>query len=184
MITTYIPYTADGNLGREYNDLVTAAPTPWILFIDHDVLLLNPHWYRVCTKAIEQHPDAGMFTCYTNRIGGPHQQIESAPAGDDVMQHKAFARALFAKNQYTCSIIAGKVCSGMLLLIRKEAHAAVGGFPGKGLFGEDWGFGKRLNADGFVVYRMNGLYVYHIRDRTDGSWIAGEKTSKERWCKK
>jgi hypothetical protein len=26
---------------------------------------------------------------------------------------------------------------------------------------------------------MDGLYVYHVRDRDEGSWLPGEDTSKE-----
>lgn len=181
-IQVRIPYATDGNLGAEYNRIVAASAEPWILFLDHDVLLLNPHWHLICQRAIADHPAAGLFTCLTNRIGGPKQQARGCPPGDDILLHRRFAKELFSSRGFSCTRIPGKNCSGMLLLVSKAAHAAAGGFPGKGLFGEDWGFGRRLDDKGIDVMRMDGLYVYHVKDRTDGSWIQGQKTSKEIWA--
>lgn len=179
-IDTRIAFSPDGNLGAEYNRIIEESNHEWILFIDHDVLLLNPHWYLLCTKAIEQHPETGLFTCYTNNIGGPDQKAHGCPGKEaNIMEHRLHAKQLFETNQFNCSVIDGNKCSGMFLLINKSAWKAVGGFNKKGLFKLDWDFGRAVQNKNYKVMRIDGLYVYHIRDRALGSWIEGIKTSKE-----
>lgn len=179
-IDVRIAYEPGAKLGQDYNRIFRETAHDWVLLVDHDVLILNPHWYLLCQKAIEQHPTAGLFTCYTNNIGGPDQKAPNPPVKDaSILAHRDYAHALFDQHGYSCAPIDGAKCSGMLMLISKAAWSKVGGFPGKGMFREDWTFGRKLKAARIPVMRMNGLYVYHLRDRSVGTWIPGELTSKE-----
>lgn len=179
-IDVRIAYEPGGQLGADYNRIFRETQHGWVLLLDHDVLLLNPHWYTIAQECIRANPRAGIFTCWTNKIGNPAQRWESAEAcGDSLVAHRHLARSIFSDNGYKSTVIDGSKCSGMLLLIRAEAWRRVGGFPGVGMFREDWIFGRKVQAAGFEVRRMDGLYVYHVRDRSEGTWIPGVDTSKE-----
>lgn len=176
-IDVRIPFEPGGRLGEDYNRVMEETKHDWVLFLDHDVFLCNPHWYHLCQFSIQSQPKAGMFSCWTNNLGDTPQRHPDAPVTHCLIEHKKFARVIWDQYQYSLTGI-GK-CSGMLMLISKKAWGAVGCFPAQGLFKEDWTFTKRLVKGGFQVFRIDGLYVYHMRDRDDGSWIDGHKTSKE-----
>lgn len=176
-IDVRVPYEPGGQLGRDYNRIMEETNYQWVLFLDHDIFLCNPHWYHICQKAIETHPKAGMFSCWTNNLGNTPQRHPQAPVSDCLDAHRHFARYLWNTHQYNNTSI--DKCSGMLMLVNKVAWGRAGGFPAEGLFKEDWTFTKRLLKAGFLVFRIDGLYVYHMRDRKSGSWIEGHKTSKE-----
>jgi GT2 family glycosyltransferase len=178
-IDVRIAYEPGGQLGADYNRIFNETPHEWVLLLDHDVLLLNPHWYTIAQECIRQNPRAGIFTCWTNNIGNPAQRFGAADEGDSVGAHRRVARAVFEGFGTQTTVIDGAKCSGMLLLIRKAAWVKVGGFPGVGMFREDWTFGRKVQGAGFEVRRMDGLYVYHVRDRSEGTWIPGVDTSKE-----
>lgn len=172
-----IPYRPGAQLGAEYNSIMEETNCDWVLFLDHDVFLCNPHWYLMCSKAIEADPDAGLFTCWTNNIGNTMQKDHGAPQSDDICVHIAHARMMFDKYKYSITRI--DKASGMFFLINKAKWEKVGGFPGVAIFSEDWKFTKKMTKMGISLYRIDGLYVYHRRDRTIGSWIPTEKTTKE-----
>jgi len=176
-IDVRIPFEPGGKLGEDYNRIMNESKHDWVLFLDHDLFLLNPHWYLMCQKAISSNPGAGMFSCWTNNLGKTMQRDETAPQTDSLIDHINHAKKIFQKFGYGCTEI--DKASGMFLLISKVAWERVLGFPGLGLFKEDWDFSRRLKNYKFKIFRIDGLYVYHLRDRSRGSWIEGEKTSKE-----
>ena len=177
-IDVRIPFRPGAQLGAEYNYIMHETKCDWVLFLDHDIFLCNPHWYLLCQKAIQQYgKQTGMFSCWTNNLGRTMQRDETAPQGHDLQQHIEHARKVFDQHQFSCTTI--DKCSGMLLMINREAWYNVGGFPGVGIFKEDWDFSRRLIFANYKLMRIDGLYVYHLRDRTRGSWIEGVDTTKE-----
>jgi len=178
-IDVRIAFEPGGKLGEDYNRIFHETPHKWVLLLDHDVLLLNPHWYAIMQAAILENPRAGIFTCWTNNIGNPDQRWGQPIEGDSFAAHRALARGVFEGFGNQSTVIEGAKCSGMLLLIRKAAWSKAGGFPGVGMFREDWIFGRKVQQAGFEVRRLDGLYVYHVRDRSEGTWIPGVDTSKE-----
>jgi len=176
-IDVRIPYEPGAKLGEEYNRIMAETAYDWVLFLDHDIYLCNPHWYLLCQKAITQDPNAGLFTCWTNKIGNTMQKDLTCPSSTDIIDHTLHARNIFDKYQYSITRI--DKASGMFLLINKDKWKKVGGFPGLGIFQEDWKFTKKMNKMGISLYRIDGLYVFHRRDRKTGSWIKDEKTTKE-----
>lgn len=172
-----IPFIPGAKLGMAYNQIMSETKCEWVLFLDHDVFLCNPHWYHLCERAIEQFPETGLFTCWTNHIGKTGQKNTDAPKSDSIGEHRAFARQIFEK--YNEAVTEIDKASGMFLLINRSAWSKVGGFPGVEIFKEDWIFSRRLIKAGLKIRRIDGLYVYHLRDRDEGSWIEGVKTTKE-----
>jgi len=170
-----IPYAEDGNLGAEYNRIMAGARSAVVVLLDHDVLLVNPHWHHILARIFEDNPAAGMVTCYTNNIGTRTQRAPGAPEGHDLAQHRAFARTLWDRNQYATTPLT--VCSGMLMALRRECWDEVGAFR-DGFFAVDTDYSRRVAASRWQMLRADGLYVYHVRERKDGAWIAGQKTSK------
>ena len=174
MIKTIIPYAEDGNLGAEYNRIMEQAEDI-VLLLDHDVLLLNPHWYHILSTIFAQNPKAGMVTCYTNNIGTATQRHPFAPDNHDIVKHRRFASELFEAGGYTTTKLG--VCSGMVMALRKACFDDVGLFI-DGFFKVDTDYSRRVAASQWQMLRANGLYVYHIRERKDGPWIDGQKTSR------
>ena len=175
-LDTRIPYAEDGNLGAEYNRIMAETSAAIVVLLDHDVLLLNPHWHHILSRIFANNPKAGMVTCWASNIGTKHQRPSSRPSVSEIDQHRLYARAVWDRHQYTTTQIPS--CSGMLMALRRDCWRTVGPFK-SGFFAVDTDYSRRVAASKWQMLRANGLYVYHIRDRTDGSWIAGQKTSKE-----
>jgi len=174
VFSTHIPYDIDGDLGSEYNRIMYQNGD-WTLFVDHDIFLCHPHWHSMLSEIIRMRPNAGLVTCYTNRIGKTQQKHPNAPQNDDIVAHRKFAKELFEMNHYRVMPISR--ASGMLMLVNKKAWEKVGGFE-PGFFGVDWGYSKKLQKAGYEILLATGLYVYHLYNRTEGPWIEGEKVSK------
>lgn len=176
-IDVRIPYEPGGRLGWDYNRIMEETPHDWVLFLDHDVLLaLNPHWYYLCQQTIKHHR-FGLATCWTNVNHRGTGQYWELPEGNyTIADHQEIARGIF--NEYGESVTEIDKASGFFMLVNKYAWSKVGGFPGKGMFREDWTFCKRLRSKQWPILRMDGLYVYHMRKRID-SWIPGEIITKD-----
>ena len=170
-----IPYAEDANLGAEYNRIMAESSADVVVLLDHDVLLVNPHWHYVLQTIFTNNPKAGLVTCWTNNIGTKSQRQNKAPAGHDVQAHRNFARRLL--DGHGCGATPLPSCSGMLMALRVSCWRDVGPFV-NGFFGVDTNYSRRVASSGWQLLRADGLYVYHVRERKDGPWIAGQKTSK------
>jgi GT2 family glycosyltransferase len=182
-INVCIPFDPEANLGREYNRLMEQSRREWVLFLDHDVLMLNPHWHHLCQEAIRKYPEAGIFTAFTGNHGSGVQRLKWSPeVRVSVLEHKRAALQLWRKKAYSVTDISEHPISGFFLLTSKGAWTKAGGFSRDGLFGVDRNYQRRVTGAGLRVYRIDGIYALHIRDRIEGSWIDGLKTSKELWA--
>jgi len=178
-IDVRIPFEPGGKLGQDYNRIMNETSHDWVLFVDHDVLLAtNLHWYYICQQAIQNYSDAALFICYTNNIGCKYQKHKEAPKTSNLNKHRIFAKSLFLKNQYNCKKIEvfaqtgkKKYLSGFFLLLSKMAWEMIGGFVGAGMYKEDNYLHKRLDEYRLPIYLIEGLYCYHLRDRSGDSWI-------------
>lgn len=176
-IDTRVPYATDTNLGAWYNRALATSAADWVLFADHDVYLAtNPHWHHVLSGVIERNPDAGLITCWTNRIGRKLQRHRSAPKSDDLREHRAFARRMWEGNAYGVTPIPS--CSGMLMCVRRQAWEEAGPCI-DGFFHVDSDLSRKIAASRWQLLRADGLYVYHLYNRSEPSWIAGERVSME-----
>lgn len=178
-IDVRIPHEPHGRLGQDCNRILSESVHDWILFLDADIFLTcNRNWYFLCQTAINQHPEAGAFTCFTNKIYCADQRHKDAPKGRDLDAHKKFAKRVFDERSTTVSEIDLDI-GGYFMLVNKTAALSVGGFPGLGQFDEDTALSQRLRAGGHKIYRINGLYVFHDQDKKQGSWIDEDVTAKE-----
>lgn len=185
-INIVIPYEPDANLGGEYNRIMEESCHDWVLFLDHDVLILNPHWYHLCQEAIRKYPEAGLFTAFGSAGGGGFQRIKGSPErGQSILVHRQFAKNLWKRFKYSLTLndpnVPKQWTMGFFMLTSKTAWKKAGGFSGNGLFAQDTRYYKRIIAAGLKCYRIDGIYCYHLLERIDGTWIPGLKTSKELW---
>jgi len=193
-INIHIPYKP-GNLGKAYNELMDKASyDEWVLFVDHDVMLLRQNWYDICVAAIEKYgKEAGWITCLTNDIYCADQLRTDAPQSNDIMIHAQFGDQLYQKNgSLAFDVDQGPVnpneplkhvFSGFFILTHKEAWEKVGkfeeedrvvdhvykGYPlrfrcNKFLGVDNDYFLKLVNA-GYKPKILQGVYAYHLRSK-------------------
>jgi len=166
-IPLIIPFSPNGRIGEAYNNALSNLVEGWVLFIDHDVLLVNPYWWDICNAAINHVGlDAGWITCYTNRIGCKFQKAPNVNTQtDDIKYHRQFALDLFKKNRGKIRDLTnakGGRFSGMFILTHKQAWIDAGGFKENiGFFNVDCRYFTSLKNAGYKLFLMEDLYVYH-----------------------
>lgn len=182
-IETHIAFSTDLNIGAEYNRLISNSQSDWILLLDHDVLMVNPEWHYICQQAIQQYPDAALFTCYCNAYtkhnGNVNQRYDAPGLNDSVLDHRRFAKKIFTENQFKCNPFSGNSI-GFFMLISKEKWRKAGGFRPNGIFGVDFNYINRLRKNKFQTYLIEGLYTLHLHYRDD-AWISNKRSTKELW---
>jgi len=164
-IEVVIPYSLDGNLGAEYNRIMENIKD-WVLFLDHDILILNKHWYRACVDAINRHGHkAGWISCMTNRIYCPDQKCGVDVNNDNICFHIDVANGLWSKhNNKTYPPNSGVPFSGFFILTHKKAWEDAGGFT-DGFLGVDNDYYNKITGKGYETYIMPGIYSYHIYNK-------------------
>lgn len=163
-IDTKIVYEPGKKLALAYNRAMASTAAEWVLFLDQDLFICNPHWYAMCLSAIDQvGHEAGWITCVCNRIGAPQQRCRPDPDTDDVMDHIAFARRLYEQFGHTTKPCPGSL-SGFFILTSKTAWRAAGGFNERrpGMLGVDNDYSRSVRRAGFGLFLMPGLYFYHL----------------------
>ena len=162
MIHILKPYSIEKNLGKAYNEAMSLLPDGhWGCLMDYDTMFLTPDCGVILHEYAKLLPDAGLLTCYTNRIHPKADQQLFAGVSEnyDVSVHSKIAK-LVKDNLYQYTELKKEV-SGFLMLISKDTWNEV-------KFRED---GKCLGVDneycwalfdrGKKIYRMDGLYVWH-----------------------
>ena len=157
-----IPYRPGKQLGECMNDYMQHVED-WVLFLDHDVFLLNPHWYDMCINIIKEVGyKAGWISCKTNRIGCHWQRQEGIDNNNNDMGyhlHKAkeiydaFGNELFEPANYG-------PFSGFFILTHKAAWLDAGKFNKGWLV--DNPYSDAIQSAGYKRYIMKGLYCYHL----------------------
>ena len=175
-IDVRIPYLPGKALGQAYNKIMETVED-WVLFLDQDVYLVNPHWYDICAAAIEKVGyKAGIISCYTNRIGCFYQKTGN-PHCEDMRKHTTRARELYQANKGNLLDVTeqNSSTSGFFMLTHKKAWEDAGGFPLKFL-GADSQYSGALKRAGYKIYLLSDLYVYHgyQRNHLNGNFDAGD----------
>jgi len=165
-IDTRIVYEPGRKLAYAYNRAMEDTSAEWVLFIDHDVYLCcNPYWYTMSLDAVRkvQGEKVGWITAKTNRIGCKAQLHAVGEDSDDLNHHIAIAQQVYKQKGDALHRVNGGNFSGFFILTNKTAWKAVGGFRhmDKGLSAIDVDYCRRLRREGFSLYVMSGLYMYH-----------------------
>lgn len=173
MIRVRTPFALDKNLAKAYNSEFENCPEgDWLCFIDHDVAFLTPDAIAIMYAYIEKFHDAGLFTCFTNRIHqlATDQLFLGTPSNDFDIKNWAYRAKVQSMNQTTVTEIK-KPISGFLMLISKNVwHRIKFKETGKAL-GVDNQFSADVLMSGKKIYRMDRIIVWHsyrmdnIRDK-------------------
>ena len=167
-IDTKIAYEPKRKLAEAYNRAMEATTAEWVLFLDQDVTILNPHWYEMCLHAIRTlGTQAGWITAVCNRIGSKVQKAYLEEDTNDIIQHIKKAEAVYRCHGRSVIKIKRGNFSGFFILTNKKAWEACGKFQdvGLGMSGIDVDYCKRLRRTGYDTYLMPGLYFFHLWKR-------------------
>jgi GT2 family glycosyltransferase len=130
----------------------------WVCLKDHDTLFLLPDTIRHISRYTELYPNAGILTCYTNRLANGEQLL--GLRCDEIDAIKYHIRLAKQREQalYDTTLLL-KPISGFLMVIRKSIWDRVK-FD-DGCLGVDNKYHLKIVAAGLYVLRMNGIYVWH-----------------------
>lgn len=163
------PFALDKNLGAAYNfcmDKMIPHNDDYAAFSDGDTMFLGDNYGKQIYDIVAAHPEAGMFTCLTNRVGHPGQCYNGVISENpDIIHHKRIALSLQLK--YKIKVIKIKTpISGILMIIQKKVWLK---YKFKnGLLGVDNNISGRLQGAGYPVYLMRGVYMFHYYRLIEG----------------
>jgi len=167
-IDVKIPYDVEGGLATAYNRALSEGISEWVLFLDHDIFLCNPLWYKMSLAAVkylsENDPKAACIGC-TTMVKLPARDIKRGiRVNDSIEFHINRAKQEYAK--YGTELARrNKYVTGFFLLVNRKIASEIGFTqPVLGDINKiDVDFGTRVLAAGYHNYKMPGLYVYHRR---------------------
>jgi len=174
MIHIMKPFRTDKNLGLAYNTALALIPNgDWAVLCDLDTCFLTPDAGSILNEYALRFPDAGLFTCITNRV---HPlAVEQLYAGRvsenfDMKHHREIAENQ-KRHLYNATPINHPI-SGYLMMIKKEVWNEIKFVEGHGCLGVDNFFSAAILAMGLKILRMDGLYIWHsyrmnnVRDKS------------------
>jgi GT2 family glycosyltransferase len=158
------PYSIEKNLGGAYNQAMRLIPeNDWACFIDYDVLFLTPDCGFILHEYAKLLPDAGLLTCYTNRIHpkADQQLLNGVSENFDVKHHHDIA--VNQKWQLFKHTELKREVSGFLMLISKKTWNEVKFNESENIcLSIDNKYCWALFEKCKKIYRMEGLYVFHL----------------------
>jgi GT2 family glycosyltransferase len=169
-IWCFVPYTNEKNLGKAYNEYCELVPNDddWIVIKDGDVMFLTPDFFELITEHISEHPDTGIFTCLTNRIGTLSQLYEGKISEiRDIGYHREIAMSI--RNNKTTTLTNYPV-SSLVMCFKKNTWKDVGKFrEDKKFLGVDYDFSHKILNNGLDIRIMNNIYVFHYYRLLEGA---------------
>lgn len=160
-VITTIAYDQNKDLGKAYNEVMAAAPEDaWVCFLDHDAYFTSNRWITLIEKAVAARPNAGMFTVVTNRIANSQQILKGVDRNNHEFDYHNGLGSRRALRGGIVDVTRGNLISGVVMCISKRAWRAAGGFH-SGFLGVDNKMHQQLRKQGFGVYLISGVYVYH-----------------------
>lgn len=157
------PFDLDKNLGVAYNEEFARCPDDdWLCVIDYDVMFLSPNSIPIMYQYINLFPDAGMFTCRTNRIHSLQncQLVEDVPSENDSIRYWIEQAKEREKRVPETSIITMPI-SGFLMLVSKKVWIHNKIFVSGKCLGVDNEFSAKILRSGKKILCMEGLLVWH-----------------------
>jgi GT2 family glycosyltransferase len=166
----FTPYSLEKNLGKAYNDYMKLVPSSddWVALVDADIMFLRPDFGHQIAEIVSKYPDAGMFTCYTNRVGNARQRYPGMWNVADMLKHRKVATDLQKNRRCNIQEILPPI-SGHLMVFRKSTWEMSGGFTeDKKILGVDNNFSNRVHSMGKKIYIMCGVYMLHYYRMAEG----------------
>lgn len=181
-----IPYALDKNLGAEYNRYMNLLPNDddWMVINDGDTMFLTFSWGHAIAEVIKKLPDAGIITCYTNRIAKNKVQRYGEDS-TDIIIHRAIAKRLDKDFRGSYKKINQRV-SGFFMAIKKKTWKEVGKFPEipNKILDIDGLFSSKILRAGKGIYVMRGMYKLHYYRMAEGAKYKDHLRNAEKIAKK
>lgn len=164
------PYRVDKNLAKAYNDAMQRiGEDDWNCFHDIDVTFLTPDSGAILEEYARRFSDAGIFTCYTNRVSSlsiPQLLGGKVSENRDILHHIELAEKQKSR-LYNVTTIDQDI-SGMVMMISKKMWNQFQFEENRKCLLVDTYYGRRLRNAGKMILRMDGLYVFHIYRMLNG----------------
>lgn len=169
------PYSIEKKLGVAYNEEMSRLPEDdWACLMDYDTMFLTPDCGYILHEYAKLLPDAGLLTCYTNRIHpkADQQLLHGVSDNFDAKFHAQLAynqkRELFKFTELKREV------SGFLMMVSKKTWNEIKFDEFHNCLAVDNEYCWALFNAGKKIYRMDGLYVFHLyrpNDITDKSHL-------------
>jgi hypothetical protein len=170
MIYYFSPYSIEKNIGKSYNEYCRLVPneTHWICLIDADTMFLTYNYGHQIQELIDKYPDAGLFTCLTNRVNNLEQCYNHVISEEtNILEHKKIAE--FQQQNYYLSVKQlTRVISGHFMLFQKKTWLEAGGFCEQGMLRVDNKFSKQIMRVQKKILLAEGIYVLHYYRLLEG----------------
>jgi len=165
-----IPYALDKRLfnAYDYEFRKLENSDDWLAIMDGDAFFFQSDFGHIIDTHIQQHPDTGLFTAYTNRIGNDIQLLsDKAKKIDSIRYHFQIAKQLRQKNTGK-STVQQKRVAGFLMIIKKATWDALrptisGKCKSNKIFGVDYMIADAMRENNYTIRLMEDLYVFHYR---------------------
>lgn len=163
------PSREDKNLGKSYNDAMKLiGEDDWMCFTDNDVLFLTSDTMNIISNYIKGHPNAGLFTCYTNRIANSQQLLNGKISEDDSIKNHILIAEKQKSKLYQVTQLRS-IISGFLMVLSKKTWKKINFDETGGALSVDNLYSKKILLKGKKILRMDGLYCFHIYRLIQGS---------------
>lgn len=153
------------DIGKAYNNYIRLLPNPedWACILDLDTMFLTPDVGHQIENIIKQHPDTGLFTCITNRVGNLNQCLNGVISEDpSLLNLRRIALQVQQEKRNSVKEI-NEVISGMMMCIQKKTWQEIGEFPeGRAILGVDNLISKKILAHQKKILIMEGVYLIHF----------------------
>lgn len=167
-IREFIPYSLIKDYGMACNEcFFDLDDNDWGIIRDTDCLSLTPSHIHMVKKAIDMHPDTGMFIATTNRVGQKKQVHDMSLFENlDAKVHRKIALELVSKpltfTEFNIPI------SGYFMCIKKSVLKEVGGFK-SGILGVDTNISNKIRRSGRKILMIDNLYMFHYYRALEGT---------------
>lgn len=156
----YAPPEHNMNLGWAYNEYMKMIPSDddWVLFTDHDFMLVTKDWYEQICEIIEIYKhECQLFCAMTNNVGMKSQTYPEMQNEHDFRKHAQFGKTLAEDKRHDIAEL-NNLMSGYCFVISKKLwnkYKFVDGF-----YRVDNQIYRDAKKEG-KVYLMTGVYGYH-----------------------
>lgn len=168
MIYYSIPYSTEKNIGKYYNQFMNILPNDddYACFVDGDTIFTTSNYGHIIEKVVNENPNIGCFTCYTNRIGCPWQVLPGIDKdNNDMKYHRDIGKQIQTIYDSICEDVTNvsdrQVMSGVLILLKKSTWKKIGGFEENGMLGIDNDLHRKIKRYNEKIYIMKGIYLFH-----------------------
>jgi GT2 family glycosyltransferase len=178
MIYYSIPWNTEKNIGVYYNQMMNMVnDDDYVCFIDADATFTTTFFGKQLEDIVTKYKECGFFTCVTNRVGCVWQ-LSGSIDSDNIKEHREYGQEIYDKYYDSVTQINDQVnaLSGVLILVSKRIWKTIGGFSENGMLGVDNDFYFKALSQNQIIYRMDGVYLYH--------WYRGGDMSRSLESKK